>query len=409
MQVNLLIDWNQKMSDNVFCILPWTHMHIWPNGTTYPCCLATNDYIVGNTNQSTMEELWNSEKMTDLRKNILAGKPTSGCNNCYEHEKMGARSMRMNLNKDFKHLHDRTELTNEDGTLDEIYMAYMDIRFSNICNFKCRSCGPELSSFWVDDAIKLGRYKEDQPKILKIKNTLDELWEDVEEWIDTVERIYFAGGEPLIMDEHYKILEHLIKIGKTDIAIAYNTNFSKLTYKNKDVIELWKHFSNLTVGASLDAMGERGEHMRKGTDWAQIEKNRQRLLKELPDVKFYVSATISAYNAEHVPDFFDDWINKGYVKPDCIECNTVLFPDYIRAQILPEYKRQEIISKYQQFYDKHGLDNYGRGSSFTAFIDSLKTDKSELAPKFVEYNDRLDALRNESLVDTFPELECLYR
>ena len=214
--------------NKTFCILPWIHLHIWPNGITYPCCLTTNDYVLGNTNSSSFIELWNSSRMKELRQNIIAGKPTTGCSRCYEHEIQGYKSLRQNMNKDFQHLFSRTKLTKEDGTVDNIYMAYMDIRFSNICNFKCRTCGPELSSFWVDDAISLGRCPQDQLKLLKIKNTLDELWQDMEEWIDTVERIYFAGGEPLIMDEHYKILEYLINIGKTNIIIYYNTNFSNL-------------------------------------------------------------------------------------------------------------------------------------------------------------------------------------
>ena len=395
------------MKDKVFCVLPWIHMHIWPNGTTYPCCLSTNDYIIGNTNNSSMEELWNSDKMTELRKNILTGNPTSGCKNCYEHEKNGNISMRMNLNNDFKHLHHRTNLTNDDGTLDNIYMAYMDIRFSNLCNFKCRSCGPDLSSFWVDDAIKLGNYSKNQPKILKLKNTLEELWQDVDKWIDTVEKIYFAGGEPLIMEEHYKILEHLIKLGKTDISIAYNTNFSQLNFKNKDVISLWEKFDDISIGASLDAMDKRAEYMRKGTNWPQIEKNRIRLKNELPDVKFHVSATISAYNAEHVPDFFDDWISKEYVAADSVECNTVLFPEYLRAQILPDNKKEKIILKYKSFIEKHNIEKYRNSYSFFAFMDSLKTDKSYLVPDFIDYNKKLDSIRNENMLDIFPELSCL--
>ena len=384
-------------------------MHIWPNGITYPCCLATNDYVLGNTNDKTFEELWNSERMTELRKNILADKPTSGCARCYEHEAQGSRSMRQNMNMDYEHLIPRTELTNDDGTVDDVYMAYMDIRFSNICNFKCRTCGPELSSFWVDDAIKLGRYSKEQPRILKIKNTLDELWDDMEQWIDTVERIYFAGGEPLIMDEHYKILEHLIDIGKTDIHISYNTNFSKLTYKKKDVVELWKHFKHVKIGASLDAMGKRAEVMRSGTKWSDIESNRERILKEAPHAEFQVSATVSAYNAEHCVDFFDDWISRGWVRPQDIDINVLLFPEYQRAQVLPESSRKRIQAKLHDYMVRHDLENVDKnGRSFNAmraFINSLDTDKSELWDNFIETNSAMDNVRNEDLYTVFPELK----
>lgn len=398
--------------DKHFCILPWIHMHIWPNGTTYPCCLATNDYQLGNTNTSSFQELWNSERMTTLRKNIIEGKPTSGCSRCYEHERQGSRSMRQNMNMDYEHLLDRTSLTNEDGTVDDIHMAYMDIRFSNICNMRCRTCGPELSSQWVDDAVKIKRYSPDAPKILKIKKSLDDFWSDVQPWIDTVERIYFAGGEPLIMDEHYKILEYLIEIGKTDIVIAYNTNFSKLTYKGKDVIELWKHFPIVRLGASLDAMGERAEYMRKGTDWKQIEANIQRLQKEAPHVKFQVSATVSAYNAWHCADFFDDWVNKGYVKPQDIDINVLLFPEYQQAQILPTSVRLEAQTKIQDFMQRTNMkevDKNGRSfAAFTALVNTLDEHKPHLANEFFRQNKIMDKVREEDLLTVFPELKAFY-
>ena len=385
---------------------------MWPNGNTFPCCLATNDYTLGNTNNNSFIELWNSERMRDLRKNIVDGKPTSGCVRCYEHEENGAQSMRINMNRDLRHHWGRTKLTHEDGSLDEIHMAYMDIRFSNICNFKCRSCGPELSSFWVDDAVKLNRYSKTQPKIIKIKNTLDELWEDMEQWIDTVENIYFAGGEPLIMDEHYKILEHLIAIGKTDIFISYNTNFSKLKYKNKDVVELWKHFKYVKVGASLDAMDERAEYMRSGTNWEDIEKNIVRIKEEVPHVSFQISSTISIYNAEHCLDFFDKWIYNEWVDPMNISINLLLFPEYLRAHVLPEHKRKLIKAKIKDYISKHDLENIDSlnrsTSGLKAFSSFLDEDKSDLIPKFIEYNNSLDEIRNEKLIDVFPELKELY-
>jgi len=390
------------------CILPWIHMHIWPNGVTYPCCLASNDYIIGNSNESSFKELWNSEKMKDMRLNMLNDRPTTGCERCYEHEQFGDRSMRMNMNYDFEHLFDRAELTNPDGSLDDIHMAYLDIRFSNICNMKCRTCGPELSSQWVDDAVKMGRYDANAPKILKINHNLDELWQDMVTWIDTVEQIYFAGGEPLIMDEHYKILEYLIEIGKTDIQIAYNTNFSKLTYKNKDVVELWKHFSDIKVGASLDAMGDRAEYMRSGTRWSDIEANRLRLMQEVPHVEFKISCTVSAYNAEHCVDFFDDWIERGWIKPWDIGINMLVFPEYQRAQVLPAHLRERTQQKIQQFIEKHGLNNRdqnGRAvTGLLAFSKFLDEDRHHLWDKFQQYNNQMDTIRNEKLEQTFPEL-----
>lgn len=414
--MNYMIGGNDSMANDIhdskyFCILPWIHMHIWPNGITYPCCLATNDYVLGNTNDKSFLELWNSERMRELRTNILEKKPTSGCTRCYEHEANGSRSMRMNMNMDYEHIWDKTDLTNPDGSLDEIDMRYMDIRFSNICNFKCRTCGPELSSFWYDDSVKLNEAHKNNPRIYKIKKTLNELWDDMEQWIDSVERIYFAGGEPLIMDEHYKIMEHLLDIGKTDIHVSYNTNFSKLTYKKKDAVELWKQFPTIKVGASLDAMGPRAELMRAGTDWSEVERNRERLLKEAPHVEFQISCTVSAYNAWHCVDFFDDWIDKGWVTPDRIDINVLLFPEHQRAQVLPESLRKETQAKLMDYMLRRNLkvvDKNGRSyNACRALIKSLDTDKSDLISQFNELNNKLDNIRNEKISSVFTELKDL--
>ena len=387
-----------------FCVIPWIHMHVWPNGNTYPCCLSTYDYVVGNANKSSFTDIWNSEKMRTMRQNMLNDKPTSGCSKCYMQEENGGSSMRTNMNKDFEHHIERKELTNEDGSVDELFMAYMDIRFSNICNFKCRSCGPDFSSLWYDDALAQGRYSADNPKILRIKNSLDDLWRDMEQWIDTVERIYFAGGEPLLMDEHYKILEHLVKIGKTDIKISYNTNLSKLTYKSKDVIALWNQFSDITVDASLDDNWERAELIRTGTVWKDVIANRKRILEEAPHVAFHISPTISVLNVLHCLDFFDEWIYNDLVDPNDIYINTLTHPEFLSVQILPAQVKAEMQNKIREFMTTHKLHN----SSLEALVQFLNGDQEHLVPKFMSYNDKLDDLRNEKIATTIPELRCLY-
>jgi radical SAM protein with 4Fe4S-binding SPASM domain len=397
----------EKNSSKHFCILPWVHMHIWPNGITYPCCLATNDYVLGDTNKQSFADIWNSERMRELRRNILADAPTSGCKRCYEHEANGSVSMRQNMNRDFEHHTDRVALTHSDGSVEAVHMAYMDIRFSNICNMRCRTCGPELSSGWVDDAVKIGRYSDDAPKILRIKPTLAAFWDDVEPWIDSVERIYFAGGEPLIMDEHYKILEHLIAIGKTDIPIAYNTNFSRLTYKRHDVIQLWKRFSDVRVGASLDAMGDRAEYMRKGTVWSDICANRIRLKLEAPHVKFQISSTVSAYNALHCVDFYDEWISRGWVHPSEVDVNLLLFPEYQRVQVLPEsvrLKARERILDYIERHDLASVDINGRSRNALKALAAALLNSEPGWEEFLSANSVVDGVRGEELFTAFPEL-----
>lgn len=401
----------EKPESDYFCILPWIHMHTLADGTTYPCCLGHTDYPIGNTKQSSYLDIWNSEEMKKLRLNMLTNKPSAACSRCYEHENAGTESLRMTKNRDFKHKYNRTKLTKEDGSLDEVHMSYLDIRFSNICNMRCRTCGPTFSSLWHTDATKMKMIDSNAPRILKAKDDINELFDEVKHWINDVEEIYFAGGEPLIMDEHYKLLEHLISIGKTDIDISYNTNFSKLTYKNKDVIELWKQFKHIKVGASLDATHTRGECLRKGTVWKEIEENRIRLQQEAPHVEFKISATVSAFNAQHVIDFFDEWLAKGWVTVNHIDINLLLYPTHFRAQILPESIRKSIQYKIDDFLIRHNVkevDTHGRAySGLIGFKNFLDKDLTSQIPEFLKWSNLLDSVSGDSLFTSIPELNIL--
>ncbi len=89
-----------------------------------------------------------------------------------------------------------------------------------------------------------------------------------------------------------------------------------------------KLFDSVSIGASLDAMGPRAENMRKGTDWAQVERNREQMLEICPGVDFYISPTLSILNSYHIVDFHRDWINKGILKPWELKVNIMQSPEY---------------------------------------------------------------------------------
>ena len=145
-------------------------------------------------------------------------------------------------------------------------MKYFDIRFSNICNFKCRGCSPILSSAWFEDHEKLFRYKSTKPKLIECStgNASDKLWQQLTELIPSIDEAYFAGGEPLIMEQHYKVLQTLLEYDRSDVVLAYNTNLSLTKYKNYDLISLWRQFKHVHVSISIDDIGARGEYFRKG-------------------------------------------------------------------------------------------------------------------------------------------------
>ena len=406
-----------KLTDSkTFCMMPWVHMHAFADGRVYPCCFGDYHAPMGNLRTHTMEEVWNNQAYRDLRQNMLADKSSSVCKKCYEQESNGIFSLRNSINRSHGKYVDEVDLTATDGTHPEFKLRYWDVRFSNLCNFSCRSCGPVFSSNWYKEHVKMfGKKPEVDGRELSVVEYAGrskyDIWEQMQPHIPYLDQIYFAGGEPLIMEEHYMLLEKLIELGKTDINLQYNTNFSEMSYKGKDVIDLWKHFSNVSVGASLDAMGNRGELMRRGQSWTQVAENRRRMIAEVPHVDFYISATVSAMNVLHVLDFHRAWVDQGLIRPQDFDVNVLYSPDWYRIDILPEQFKQQVV---KPAYEKHiywlsDKDPITRATNgFNGALNMLMSnDRSNLLPEFRKQVELLDKSRGEDFWSTFPELRVL--
>jgi sulfatase maturation enzyme AslB (radical SAM superfamily) len=383
-------------------------MHPWPNGKTMLCCDSPWETNIGDLRENSLREVWNSPKMRQVRLNMLQGKHCKECVRCYEKEKYGHDSLRIRSNKDWLEPHwDKVAKTNADGSLDDLHIVYLDFRFSNVCNLRCRYCGPELSSNWFADAVKSTFNQTPTEQVIQIRKDVAGFMEEFETMLPHIEQIYWAGGEPIIMDEHWYIMNRLVELGKTDIRIFYNTNFTKLKYKQHDVLDLWKNFKHISVGASLDAEGTRAEYQRKGTVWRDIEENIRRLRADAPDIDFYVSATVSAYNAWHITDFHRTWVDKGYIRPGDWYVNVLLNNPRFRMSILPQSLKEEIKYKWQKHLKwLEPQDHIGRATEgYKSAIKFLDDDHSNLLEEFKRFNAEFDQLRGENFAEVFPELK----
>jgi radical SAM protein with 4Fe4S-binding SPASM domain len=403
-QKELLLD------SDTFCMMPWLHLHAFPDGRAYPCCFGLDQHPVGNLNNSSMEEVFNGKDMREMRLNMLSNKTSRQCGKCYDQEKSGFFSLRLSSNKHFGHNIGMIDNTQADGTANFV-IKYWDIRFSNLCNFACRSCGTWFSSNWYEDHKKLTGKPPEHAKIMKVGRTADDIWNQMLTQFDHVEQFYFAGGEPLIMEEHYKILKELDRRKMYHVRLIYNTNFSKLTFKDMDVLELWNKFDSVSVGASLDAMGPRAEFMRKGTVWLDIEANRRRMQEVCPLVDFYISATVGLINALHVVDFHRNWSEQGYIKPQDFNFNLLQFPFWQRIDLLPESMKQQVKEKYESHIEwLKPQDHLTRATKgFQSGLDyMMRRDNFKNIEEFKSGMKKLDDIRNENILETFPELAELY-
>jgi len=388
-----------------FCIYPWIHLHAYPTGEAYPCCHSEMKYPVGNCRSNTLKEIWQDRPMQQLRADMLSETPNPACGRCYEQEQSGFFSGRKSANKHHGH---------HIKKLDEnpFEMTYWDIRFSNLCNLKCRSCGHIFSSQWYQDQAKLagGNWKDHNQVLNYAGRTETDMWEQLLPHMDHVEQIYFAGGEPLLMEEHYRILDELVRRGRFDVRLIYNTNFTHTDLKGNSVFEYWSRFDSVAVGASLDGSGPHAEYIRKGTDWAVVEQNRRDMLRVCPEVDFYISPTLSIMNAWHLPDFHRDWVERGLIQPQDLNVNILQDPAHMRIDIAPIKYKQRLRIKYEEHLDwlrdKDPLQRASVGFE-SAIKFMMATDNTHLIDTFWRKTHELDSIRSEQVLDIIPEMAAL--
>lgn len=398
------IDENNK----VFCTFPWVHTHITPRKKIYPCCNTGYADDIGEYNQEKLITIMNKEELKTLRYNMMNNIPSKICTYCYDQEKIGSMSGRTYSLALFG---DKTDEllsnTDVDGTLKDFKMYYYDIRFSNICNMKCRTCSPDFSSQWSKE---LNDIDKSWPIVFHADNNNSVLLNEVLDQIENTKFFYFAGGEPLLTEEHYIILEELLKRNITDVTLFYNTNLSNFVFKGKSVIDIWSKFKTVKLQASIDHYGERAEYIRHGTDWGIVESNLLTLSNQT-HVQYSVNTVLSIFNYPTLRDFYQYLIDKGIYKTPGWgwTLHKAFNPSWYMAQTLPRKIKNE--SK-QQIYDllKIKLLNDFCPQSYTMIKEAYD---------FVESNDKWDEnknlflakvahqdkIRNESFVKTFPELQ----
>ena len=407
-----------KQKNKTICLAPWVSIHHWPNGKTYPCCLWDSQDPVGDLNKQSLKEIWNSDKLKQARLGMLKGEKVSSCSRCYELEEIGDHSYRQRINEQHSQYEKYLEDTNPDGSVDKMNLHLWDLRISNFCNFKCRSCGADLSSSWYEDTVKLGMDRQDQKALISISDK-SKCLDDIEPHYSCVDEIYFAGGEPLLMPEHYQILDRLIDLGRTDVNIRYSTNFSKLKFGKKDILEYWKHFNNIELYISVDGVGEIGEYVRKGYDDITFFQNIKTFQESgITTTGFGYTVTYGVLNILHLFDMVLEFIKHKAVEYENFDLNTspafvfnpITYPPYYDSKFIPDRYKDYFSIRLGKF-DKE-LKSAGAGNSFIYYIlDKLNTVKSHINSgefnqdrmnEFVSMTNRLDTIRKEKFDDIFP-------
>lgn len=325
--------------NKTFCMAPWTHTYISPQSERRMCCASreehsfqkqyidsTNDSTYGKVKESktklddynpvSLKEHWNSPYMRDIRVKLMKGETIPQCDVCNK-DILSVSTYRQwftgNLFRD--KIQEAFDKTDETGytTMEPISFDY---RFSNLCNFKCRMCGEQLSSSWeTEKKIHNMWSPKYQPFMVpEIKSAMDTFQKSVvePEFKDAVSRgiieeIYWVGGEPLMYDIHWWTLEEMIKNGSAkNCYLRYNSNLSRVEYFGKNLYDYLPQFKNWIMCASIDGTGKIVEFIRKGIVWEKWLANFKQGL-ELPGGKdrMILDLTITGPGMFSLKDLFD--------------------------------------------------------------------------------------------------------
>jgi organic radical activating enzyme len=343
---------------------------------------------------------------------MLNDTPSPGCVVCYDKEKIKKESMRLSFNRQLSHRIYKVDKTQPDGELDDFSLNYLDSRFNNLCNLACRSCGASSSSSWHNIAVKLELIDKKTKPLLIAGKSPDDMYNQIMEHIDSLDMIYFAGGEPLMIDQFYEILNYLEINKQFDKKLIYNTNFTQTVYKKRSIFEIWKKFHHVSVGASLDAEGSRAEYLRCGTHWKDVINNRKRMLEICPNVDFYISVTPGLINALHIPDFHKSWVNQNLIQAQDFAVQILYSPAYQSIGHAPEFLKQQIRAKYVKHLEwLRPRDKLGRATNgYESLIEYIDQSTDQFNAKIFWHNvDQLDQYHRTNLIEVFPELAQIPR
>ena len=284
---------------DTMCLAPWTHTYLSPQTERRMCCASREpaqnfeQYIdtsagTGKYIPVTLEQHWNSEHMRSVRRRMMAGETLPECEVCND------RLLNTNVYRTyFDHLfeHKLPEVfasTAEDGSTTMSPVSW-DYRFSNLCNFKCRTCGDMLSSSWeteqrqhnmVDHSNSKNNWMvpEVRRQITEFQDTQIEAEFSLAVERHSVEEIYWVGGEPLMYEQHWRYMKRIVELGDGPKLYArYNTNLSRVDYRDcnlySDILSLVRDWQ---ICASLDGTGTTGEYIRTGLSYPLFLDNFRR-------------------------------------------------------------------------------------------------------------------------------------
>ena len=305
--------------DDIFCIAPFVNFSTTTNGHARLCCQA-KEWTDINLLELDVEKVWNHENFKKARDSFRNNQWPESCSICKNLESKNIKSRRELENKRWDHLN-WEELKNNPK------IHCFDLRLGNQCNLKCVMCTPRNSTTWYDDYQQIDHLRGWKPRPELQWAIKGNILNDIENYLDDIQMLYFSGGEPLLNKKHNSILNLLIEKKLSDkIKLVYDTNGTQIT---KNHIDMWNKFKNVQINFSIDGTYEIDEYIRYPIKYSDVIKKFELLSKSNTDV--YLQFALGAHNILNIKNIFD--LQKKYSFKD-INISIVHWPEFMQIKHL---------------------------------------------------------------------------
>jgi len=410
-----------------FCMHPFTGLATREDGAICACCRS---HPVGFIDKQSLEEIWNNDTMKRIRKSVLTNIRPPECEPCFNLEDQGVESLRQrHISGKIPEARVNLYPNALDALKDDYTMPFeiptMELKLNNLCNLKCRMCHPMDSTSWNDWNVVKEYYKKEgnimyaivEEHNLENKPFLDKFqdspqwWADLEKLLPHFRRVEFAGGEPLMDPQHYRILDRLAEYGH-QIEIKYATNLSMLGKSNRTVWEYWPKFKSVAVNVSIDGIGDSYKYVRGNASWAELVNNIKQI-QTITNISRIVGAvTVQVSNVLILDKMIEYFLNDiGIV----FHTHRVEYPKVLSAQVLPAklkalaiQRLQEVSYRVKDFklVKQHPqLLEYTLGQIQDNINYLQARDQSDKWQDCIDFNHNLDKTRNQCFEEVTPEFK----
>lgn len=437
-----------------FCVAKWKQvtMHL-QNGMNHSCHHPKPHVVPLSEIKRNPTALHNSEFKKEQRKKMLEGVRPEECDYCWrvEDNDQGSLSDRVYKSAD-SWAHPFVQDIASTSWDDNVDPSYVEVSFTNTCNFKCSYCAPHISSQWMEEIDKYGPYptttnynnlewlrRENLMPILNREDNpyVDAFWDWWPKMYNSLQHFRITGGEPLLSKNTFKVLDYIIDNPNPNLEFSLNSNmnppdkvFDTFLEKIKIIIEE-KKVKRFKIFTSAEAHGKQSEYIRYGMNYTTWLENIHKVFKGIPDIEFTIMSTYNLLSLTSYIPFMKDIleIKREYGRHD-LDRNPMLLdipylrhPDHQAIFIMePEWIQMiydQVTFMYQNLEYKNWYGSANRGF-YEHEADKLKRIYNlvkNIEPNqytnsnrknFTLFVDEHDRRRNTNFAETFPELVPAY-